>query len=72
MACLVRGWECSQDYGGSSWGRTGSAGPGAPRGHRMWPVGFGILEEPLWLIQAVHRGKQCGGFASHLLSPSQR
>lgn len=48
----VQPGQC-QGYGGSSWGRTGTAGPGAPPGHGVWPVGLGIPQEPVWLIQAV-------------------
>lgn len=81
MDCLVQGWEYSQANSRAmvgaaghvpGWGRTGSAGPGGPCGHRMWPVGLGILEEPLCLIQGVTQREAVWGFASDLLSPSQR
>jgi len=57
--CVVHSWECGQARAkamvreaGRIPGRdkTGDAGAGAPRGHRMWPVGLGILEEQVRLI----------------------
>lgn len=48
------------------WGRTDHAEPGAARGHRMGPVGLGILEEPLWLIQAVTQREAVWGICPSL------